>query len=344
MSEILKEIIKKAARKENLSQREIKKAMAEIINKKATPSQIGAFLIALSIKGETPEEIKALVDVIYENALKIKAPKEAIDIHGTGGDFSGSFNISTASTFVVAANGVIIAKHGNKSSTGRSGSGDAFEALGVNINLKPKDVEKCINKIGMGFMFAQKFHPKLKPIVGPRREIGVRTIFNLAFPLVSPANVKYHSLGVAKWELASLYMNVLKKIGCKRIAIIHGENGMDEISISSPSKILFYDKGKQKLMKIKPEDFGMKRANIKKIQIKNAKQSAAIIKGIFKNKITDCRKDIVLLNSAVGLLVAGKVKTIKEGIKMANKTIKSGKALQKLKEFSEISNKLARNK
>lgn len=342
MSEVLKELIKKVAGRENLSQEETKKAFDEIINENATQSQIGSFLTALSIKGETSDEIKALVNTIYENALKIKAPEEAIDIHGTGGDFSNSFNISTASTFVVGAAGVKIAKHGNKSNTGRSGSGDAFEALGANIDLEPERVEKMIQDIGMGFMFAQKFHPKLKVIVNIRKEIGVQTIFNLAFPLVSPANVKYHSIGVSKWELAPLYMDVLKKLGCKRIAIIHGFGGMDEISIRGESKMLFYEEGKEeKLIIIKPEDFGMKREKIEKIQVKDAQESASIIMGIFENKITDSRKDIVLLNSAVGLMVSGKVKSMEEGVKLADELIKDGKALQKLNEFVEKSKYLS---
>jgi anthranilate phosphoribosyltransferase len=337
MSEILRPIIGKVAKRENLSHDEIKIAMTEIINEKATPAQIGAFLTALSIKGETTDEIKALVEVIYENALKINAPKDAIDIHGTGGDFSDSFNISTASTFVVAAAGAIIAKHGNKSNTGRSGSADAFEALGININLKPNEVEQCINDVGIGFMFAQNFHPKLKPIVNPRKEIGVRTIFNLAFPLVSPANVKNHSLGVATWELAPFYMDVLKKLGCNRIAIIHGCDGMDEISISGPSKILFYDGIKEETIIINPEDFGMETAEMKNIQVKGSEESAATIRKIFEGKINDCRKDIVILNSAVGLLVAGKAISIHDGVEMAKNLIESGKALNKLNELSMLS-------
>ncbi|MEK6860449.1 MAG: anthranilate phosphoribosyltransferase, partial [Nanoarchaeota archaeon] len=270
MSEILREFIKKVSGGDNLSQEEMKNAMDEIINNKATSAQIGSFLTALSIKGETSEEIRALVEVIYENAFKIKAPENSVDIHGTGGDFSGSFNISTASTFVVAASGITIAKHGNKSNTGRSGSGDAYESLGIKVDVLPEEVEKCINDIGIGFMFAQKFHPKLKPIVNPRKEIGIRTIFNLAFPLVSPANVKYHSIGVAKWELSRLYMDVLRKLGCKRIAIIHGDDGMDEISISDSSRILFYDGNKEELIKINPEHYGMQKSDIKKIQVKNS--------------------------------------------------------------------------
>lgn len=333
-----KEIIKKLVSKNNLTEQEIFAFMENVAQEKITPAQIGAFLTALAMKGETAEEIFSLSQFIYKNALQIGPFENALDIHGTGSDGSGSFNISSTTIFVVAAGGIVIAKHGNRSSSGSSGAADVLEALGININLEPKQVEECIKKIGIGFMFAQKFHPKLKPIVGPRKEVGIKTIFNKAFPLVSPANVKNHFLGITDWQLAPLFAEVLKKQGCKRFMLIHGQDPMDEVSISSPTDIYEYLDGKERQYSILPENFGFNKYPLSEIQGGAPKENAEITKRILSNAEIGPKREIILLNSAASFIIAGKAKNWQEGIKLAGEIITNGKALQKLQELIKLSN------
>lgn len=334
----VKEIIKKLVSKNDLTGQEVFAFMEDVAQEKVTPAQIGAFLTALAMKGETAEEIFSLSQFIYKNALQIGPFEKALDIHGTGSDGSGSFNISSTTIFVVAAGGVVIAKHGNRSSSGSSGAADVLEALGVNINLEPKQAEECVKKIGIGFMFAQKFHPKLKPIVGPRKEVGIKTIFNKAFPLVSPANVKNHFLGITDWQLAPLFAEVLKKQGCKRFMLIHGQDPMDEVSISSPTDIYEYLDGKERQYSIQPEDFGFNKYPLSEIQGGTPKENAEITKRILSNTETGSKREIILLNSAASFIIAGKAKDWQGGIKLADEIITSGKALQKLQELVKLSN------
>lgn len=333
-----KDIIKKLVSKNDLSEQEVFSFMESAAQEKITPAQIGAFLTALAMKGETAEEILSLSRFIYKNALQIGPFEEALDIHGTGSDGSGSFNVSSTAIFVAAAGGVVIAKHGNRSSSGSSGAADVLEALGVNINLEPKQTEECVKKIGIGFMFAQKFHPKLKSIAGPRKELGIKTIFNKAFPLVSPANVKNHFLGITDWQLAPLFAEVLKKQGCKRFMLVHGQDPMDEVSISSPTDIYEYLDGKEKQYLIQPEDFGFKKCSLSEIQGGAPQENAEITKRILSNIEIGPKRDIILLNSAASFVIAGKVKNWQEGVKLADEMIKNGKALRKLQELIKLSN------
>jgi len=334
----IKEIIKKLYLKKDLDGQEILFFMENVAKNIVSEAQIGAFLTALAIKGESSNEIFALSKFIYDNAIKIGPFENALDIHGTGSDGSGSFNISSTTIFVVAAAGVTIAKHGNRSSSGRSGAGDVLEALGINIELKPKQVEECIKKIGMGFMFAQKFHPKLKLITKPRKEIGIKTIFNKAFPLVSPANVKNHFLGISDWNLAPLFSDVLKKRGCKRFVLVHGQDPMDEVSISSPTNLWQYLDGQEKKYIIQPKDFGLSGYQLSDVKGGSPKENAKITRAILKNKEKGAKKEIILLNAGLSLVIANKVKNIKEGIILADELIKSGKALLKLEELIKTSN------
>lgn len=335
------EIIKKLVSKNNLSETEVFAFMENVAREKATSAQIGAFLTALIMKGETAEEIFSLSQFIYNNALKIGPFETALDIHGTGSDGSGSFNISSTTIFVVAAGGVVIAKHGNRSSSGSSGAADVLEALGVNINLEPKQVEDCIKKIGIGFMFAQKFHPKLKPVAQPRKELGIKTIFNKAFPLVSPANVKNHFLGITDWQLAPLFTEVLKKQGCKRFMLIHGQDPMDEVSISSSTDVWEYLDGKEKQYIVNPKDFGFSQCSLSQVKGGLPIENAGITKRILSNIETGPKREIILMNSAASFVISGKVKTWREGIDLADEIISSGKALKKLQELIKLSNSLA---
>lgn len=334
----LKNIIEKLEKKINLSEQEILFFMENVGKNLVTDFQITAFLKSLALKGETAEEILALAKYIYNNAEKIGPFENALDVHGTGGDGSGSFNISSAVIFVVAAAGVIIAKHGNKSSSGQSGSGDVLQALGVNIDLNGRQVEECINKIGIGFMFAQKFHPRLKAISKPRKELGIKTIFNKAFPLVSPANVKNHFLGITDWELAPIFAKNLKNQGCKRFWLVNGQDPMDEISVSAPTNVWQYFDGQEKQFCIKPEDFGIARRPLNEIRGGLAQENAKILRDILENRQNGAKKEIVLLNSAASLLIAGKVNNISQGLLLADEMIRTGRAIKKLEELIELSN------
>jgi len=331
-------LIKKLTEQDNLSYKEMVFLLDEAVAGRITQVQIGAFLTALKVKGETGEEIYSLVKYISDNCLRIGPFEDVIDIHGTGGDDSNSFNISSTTIFIVAAAGAVIAKHGNRSSSSRSGSADVIEALGVNIDLEPEQVNECVRKIGIGFMFAQRFHPKLKPFVDPRKELGFATIFNKAFPLVSPANVKSHFLGVTDWKLAPLFAEVLKKQGCKRFMLVHGQDPMDEISISSSTDIYEYLDGKEKQYSIKPEDLGFKRCSLSDIQGGTPQENAEIVKRILSNVEIGPKREIILLNSAASFIIAGKVKDWQEGIELADKMITSGKAWEKLQELVKLSN------
>lgn len=333
-----KEVIKKVVGGDNLTEPEIASFMRAVSEEQVTAAQIGAWLAALAIKGETADEISALSRFIHDKAVQIGPFEDALDIHGTGGDGSGSFNVSSTTLFVVAAGGVVIAKHGNRSSSGSSGSADVLETLGVNINLEPTQVEECVRKVGLGFMFAQKFHPKLRPITGPRKEIGIKTIFNKAFPLVSPASVKNHFLGVTDWPLAPLFAEVLKKQGCRRFMLVHGQDPMDEVSISSPTDIYEYFDGQVKEYVVQPEDFGFAKHPLSDVKGGTPRENAEITKQILSNTEQGPKRDIVLLNAAASFVIAGKVSSWPEGRDLADEMITSHKAEQKLQELITTSN------
>jgi len=331
-------LVKKVIGKNNLSRQEIFYFLDNIAIGRVTSTEIVDFLSALAIKGETAEEVFYFAEFISQNALHIGPFENALDIHGTGGDGSGSFNISSTVIFVVSAAGVTIAKHGNRSSSGRSGAADVLEALGVNINLEPKEVEDCIKRIGMGFMFAQKFHPKLQAIAEPRRRVGTPTVFNKAFPLVSPANVKNHFLGVTDWRLAPLFADVLKKSGCKRFALVHGRDPMDEVSLSSETDVWEYLDGKERQYVVTPESFGFTKKPLSEIRGGTPEDNAQITKDILSGKEQGPKRDIVILNAAVSFVVAGKVHSVADGVSLARDAISSGKAIGKLNELIRFSN------
>ena len=334
----IQEIIKKLTLKEDLSDSEVTFFMESVAKNQVAESQIGAFLKALAIKGETTDEILALAQFIDNRAIKIGPFENALDIHGTGGDGSDSFNISTTTIFVVVAAGVTIAKHGNRSSSGRSGSGDVLEALGVNIDLQPTQVEQCIKDVDIGFMFAPNFHPQLKPIHGPRKELGIKTVFNKAFPLVSPAGVKNHFLGVTDWKLAPVFAEVLKNKGCKRFVLVHGQDPLDEVSISSDTKLWQYFDGQEKQYTTRPEDFGFRRHPLSTIKGGSPSENAQITKNILADKEKGAKREIILLNAGLSLLIADKVQNMKDGIKLADQLIRDGRALTKLQELIKVTN------
>lgn len=323
--------------KQDLSSEDMSRVMKTIMTGEATPAQIGGFLVGLRMKGETIDEIAAAAQVMRELATGVKVSGEhVVDIVGTGGDNLRTFNISTASCFVVAAAGGKVAKHGNRSVTSSCGSADLLEAAGVNLNLNSEQVTYCIEKIGVGFMFAPLHHGAMKHAIGPRREMGVRTIFNVLGPLTNPAGAPNQLLGVFEKGLVEPLARVLQKLGSRHVMVVHSEDGMDEISIGSSTQIAELNAGKISTYKIQPEDFGLDRHNIKELVVDNAQQSLGIIKLVFEGH-TGPARDIVALNAGAALYVAGLAETLKAGVAKAQDIIDSGAAMHKLTQLAEVS-------
>jgi len=336
---MIKEAIHLLIQNINLSESEMAECMKEIMEGKATDAQIGAFLTALRIKGETVEEITAAVRIMRDKATKIKAPEGVVDTCGTGGDMSQTFNISTATAIVVSAAGVPIAKHGNRSVSSRSGSADVLEALGVKIDLPPEKVEKCLFETGFGFLFAPIFHPAMKYAIGPRREIGIRTIFNILGPLTNPAGAKRQILGVFADRLTEPLARVLGNLGARDVMVVHGEDGLDEITISDGTKVSRFRNDEVETFYLSPEDFGLERSPVSSLVGGDRNENAEILLRIFRGE-KGPKRNIVLMNSAAALVVAGKTEDLREGLMIAAEAIDSGNALRKLEEVIRVSNKI----
>lgn len=336
---MIKEAINLLIQNINLSEAEMAECMKEIMEGRATDAQIGAFLTALRIKGETVEEITAAARIMREKATRINAPEGVIDTCGTGGDMSHTFNISTATAIVVAATGVPIAKHGNRSVSSRSGSADVLEALGVKIDLPPEKVEKCLFETGFGFLFAPLFHPAMKYAIGPRREIGVRTIFNILGPLTNPAGAKRQVLGVFADKLTEPLAKVLGNLGAEDVMVVHGEDGLDEITVSDGTRVSRFRNGKVDTFYLSPEDFGLKRSPVSSLVGGDKDENAKILLQILKGE-RGPKRDIVLINSAAALTVAGKTGDLREGVMIAADAIDSGRAMKKLEEVIKVTNSL----
>jgi len=340
---MIKEAIATISSGTSLSQQDASAVMEEIMSGSATPAQLGAFLTALSIKGETAEEIAGLAEVMRSKALQVKTKKPALDIVGTGGDGLNTFNISSASAIVCAAAGATVAKHGNRAATGKCGSADVLEALGVNISLSAEQVEKCIKKVGIGFMFAPVFHPAMKYAAPVRKEIGIRTVFNILGPLTNPARVEYQLLGVPTPELGEKIAETLARMKMKHAIVVTGENGMDEVSLCGSSTIWEILDGEiQSHRSIKPEDFGFEPCKIDKIAGGTAEENARMVNDIFDG-VRGPHSDAVILNSAVALATAEMVSSMKEAVELAKQTVFSGKAMNKLSEFAEYTQQFKEN-
>ncbi|MFH1868277.1 MAG: anthranilate phosphoribosyltransferase [Candidatus Omnitrophota bacterium] len=337
---MIKEAIKKVAGGEDLTFSEMEKAFTEIMAGAAEPAQISAFITALSMKTETAQEITSAAKVMRRFAYSIKvreAREPVLDTCGTGGSGADTFNISTASALAAAGCGVKVAKHGNRSASSRCGSADVLEKLGVNIALKPKDVEKCVKKIGIGFMFAPLFHSAMKHAAGVRRSIGIRTIFNILGPLSNPANATCQVLGVFDRKLTGVMARVLGDLGIRRAFVVHGLEKLDEISIAGPTQVSELKNKRVSTYLITPEKFGIKRARLKDIKGADADTNAKIILSVLKGAKGACR-NAVLLNCAYGLVAASKAKDIKAGIRLAEISIDSGAALDKLEKLIKYTN------
>lgn len=322
-----------------LSESEMAECMTEMMEGRATDSQIGSFLTALRIKGETVEEITGAARIMRDKAAKIKAPEGVLDTCGTGGDMSYTFNISTVTALVVAAAGVPVAKHGNRAVSSRSGSADVLEALGVKIDLVPRKVEKCLFETGFGFLFAPLFHPAMKYAIGPRREMGIRTIFNILGPLTNPANAKRQILGVFSDRLTEPLARVLGNLGAEDALVVHGEDGLDEITISDGTKASRFANGKVENIYFSPEDFGIERGKMEDLLGGDKEENAKIAAGILNGE-QGRKRDVVLINSAAAITVSGRVSDLLTAYEIAKDSIDSGRALKKLEEIKRVSNAL----
>ncbi|MCX8031069.1 MAG: anthranilate phosphoribosyltransferase [Thermodesulfovibrionales bacterium] len=336
---MIREAIKLLVQNIGLSEAEMTECMGEIMEGKATDAQIASFLTALRMKGENTEEITAAARVMREKAIKIKAPEGVIDTCGTGGDMAGTFNISTTTALVVAASGLPVAKHGNRSVSSLSGSADVLEALGIKVDLPPEKVEKCLFETNFGFLFAPMFHPAMKYAISARREISISTIFNLLGPLTNPAGAKKQLIGIFSSKLTELLANVLTNLGVEDAMVVHGEDGLDEITICDATKISRTQKGKVETFYIVPEQFGLKRANRESLIGGNKDVNADITVKILQG-YEGPKRDIVLLNASAAILLGGIASDFKVALEIAKEAIDSRKALEKLQEVREITNKL----
>ena len=309
----------------------------QIMSGEATDTQIGALLLAIRRKGETIDEISGAVNAMRSLSTKVELDTEnAVDIVGTGGDGANLFNVSTAASFVVAAAGGVVAKHGNRSVSSKSGSADVLESLKIGINLNPEQVAECINEVGLGFMFAPMHHKAMKHAVGPRRELGLRTIFNILGPMTNPANVDRQLIGVYDRKWCRPIAEVMRNIGSKHILVVHSEDGLDEISCASRTFIVELKNGAISESVIGPDDFGMNKVSLNSLVSKNADHSSQIITDLFCNK-SFLGEEIVTMNAGAALYVSGIADSISAGISLAKDTVRSGKAILKVKELSALS-------
>ena len=338
---MIRESIQKLIDKTSLTYEESREAMKEIMTGEATNAQIAAFLTALRMKGETVEEIIAFTEVMKECCCRIHPRMEGrlIDTCGTGGDKIKTFNISTTAAFVVAGAGVAIAKHGNRAVTSQSGSADVLERLGLNLNMEPTTVQNAIEQVGIGFMFAPAFHPAMKYAIGPRKEIGIRTIFNVLGPLTNPACANAQLLGVYDRKLTDPLAHVLKNLECEEAMVVHGLDGLDEISTVGKTAISWLKEDEVTTLETVPRDFGAKLARIDEIRGTTPDESAEVLFKILSGNCVadDPKREIVLVNAAAGIIVGGKAEDFSYGMELARKSIDSGIAYEKLKALIKAS-------
>jgi anthranilate phosphoribosyltransferase len=338
-NQMIKEYIRKIVEKQDLSSNEIENLFDLLMSGEATDAQIGAILTGLRMKGETVEEISSAAKVMREKAVKVpvKDKSKLIDTCGTGGDKVNTFNVSTITAFVVAGSGAKVAKHGNRSVSSKCGSADIMEALGIKIDLPPEKVAEAIEKIGLGFLFAPIYHPAMKNVIRQRREIGIRTIFNILGPLSNPAEANYQLMGVYSKDLVEPLTKVLLTLGIKRAFVVHGMEGLDEVSITTETLVGELKDNEINIYKVKPEDFGLKSASLTEIEGGDLDYNLKIATDILEGKDSSPKTDFVALNAGFALKAAGIVDTIKEGIEISKETIYSKKAydiLEKLRNFA----------
>ena len=334
---MITDFIQKMIERVDLTEAEARQAMEEIMSGQSTDAQIAGFLTALRMKGETSQELVGFAGVMREKAEPLWDGEvlPVLDTAGTGGDRLGTFNISTAAAFVAAAAGVRVAKHGNRSATSRCGSADVMEALGLDIQMPVERLRRAIKSTRIGFLFAQRFHTSMKHVMAARMQLKVRTVFNILGPLANPAGARFQVVGVSAPEIMELMANALNGLNTDHAFVVHGANGMDEVSISSRTHVVEMRRGEMRQFVISPEDFGMTSARIETILGGDALENARIIESVFGGE-PGPRRDVVLLNSAPAIVAGGAAKTWKEGLQLAAEAIDSGAALKKLKELREF--------
>ena len=336
---MIREAIDALVSGESLTMEDSATIMREIMQGEATPAQLGAFLTALRVKGETVEELTGFAMVMREKSLKVSGGDQVVDTVGTGGDGQNTFNISTATAFVAAGAGLKVAKHGNRAASSSCGSADVLEALGVKIDLPPEGVERCIKEIGIGFMFAPTFHPAMRHAAPVRRDIGIRTVFNILGPLTNPAGARSQLVGVAYPELGQKIAQVLKLLDTHHSMIVHGDGGLDEITLSGDTAVWEVIDGDLREWKISVEDTGLPRRAIEEIRGGNKDQNADTMRRLFQGQPGPVR-DYVLVNSAAVLLVGGRVPDLRRGITLAAEIIDGGGAMEKLEGLAALSQRL----
>ncbi|MGB8119880.1 MAG: anthranilate phosphoribosyltransferase [Pseudolabrys sp.] len=337
MADDFKALIAKVATGATLSREEAAGAFDRMMSGEATPSQMGGLLMALRVRGETVEEITGAVTTMRAKMLGVKAPADAVDVVGTGGDASGSFNISTCAAFIVAGAGVPVAKHGNRALSSRSGAADVLQALGVKVELNADQVGTCIRDAGIGFMFAPAHHPAMKNVGPTRVELGTRTIFNLLGPLSNPARVKRQMVGTFSKQWVEPMAQVLKNLGSESIWVVHGSDGLDEITTAGLTTVAALENGKIRTFEVGPEDAGLSRAKPEALRGGDAEHNARDLLDVLKGKPSPFR-DIAILNAAAALIVAGKAKDLKQGAMLAAKSIEAGEAEGRLDRLIAVSN------
>lgn len=337
---MINDAIRKLVERVDLEENEVSLVFEQMMNGELTDSQIAAFLIALRIKGETIPEITGASRVMLEKATKIHCKDEnAVDLCGTGGDSHGTFNVSTTASFVVAGSGVTVAKHGNRSVSSPVGSADVLEELGININIDAKGAEKCINDVGIAFLFAPVYHPAMKNVAGPRKEIGVRTIFNLLGPILNPSLVKRQVMGVYSESLIEPMAKVLRNLGSEHAMVVHGSDSMDEITVTGTSSIAELREGIVKTYQFDPSQLGIKKSNLEELKGgKNSADNAQIVLSVLNGEEQEAKRDITLLNAAAAILVSGKAEDFKKALEIAAESIDNGRAMKKLEELKEFTN------
>lgn len=336
---MIKEAIHKLAKKQDLTFEEAEAVMNEIMNGRASPVQMSSYLTALSLKGETIDEITGSASGMRANCIKLLHNMNVLEIVGTGGDGANSFNISTTSSIIISACGVPVAKHGNRAASSKCGAADVLEALGVNINVSPEKSQQLLSEINICFLFAQNYHIAMKYVAPIRKELGIRTVFNILGPLSNPAGANMELMGVYDESLLYPLARVMQNLGVKKGMVVYGEDRLDEISISAETKVCEISGGDLSTYTIKPEDFGYERADKNELAGGEPYENAEITRNILKGIDTGAKKNAVCLNAGAALYIAGKVQNIYEGVQMAEECIKSGRAYNQLEKFILESNK-----
>jgi anthranilate phosphoribosyltransferase len=326
---VIKEAISQIVSGHSLTMDEASQVMGEIMDGQVTPAQFGAFVTALRLKGETVEEIAGMAKTMRARAVRVTIDEPVVDTCGTGGDNAATFNISTAAAFVVAGAGAKVAKHGNRAMSSKCGSADVLEALGVKIDLTAEQVQRCLKEVGIGFMFAPSFHPAMKYAAGPRKEIGIRTVFNILGPLTNPAGAQAQVLGVADGALVEKMAKVLQLLGCYHALVVHSEDGLDELTVTGRSYISELKDDKLRRYAIAPEDVGLSRATLPDLKGGTAAENALLLRDVFSGT-PGHGQDAVVLNAAAALVACDKVSTLREGVLLAEESIESGRAAEKL--------------